>query len=206
MDIFALFNNLSFNYHRVKTFLLYRPFIKKISGKFVIINPILFTPRYLIVEGSVFIRNHARIEGINYYEGKSFNPQIILNKNVSIEQNLHLTCAVKIEIGQNTAIAAHVTITDINHPYKDISRPIEKQMIETKEVFIAENCKVYNNAVILPGATIGKHSIIAANSVVTGKKYPDHCVIAGSPAIVIKRFNTKSNQWEKTTPNGDFIT
>jgi acetyltransferase-like isoleucine patch superfamily enzyme len=37
----------------------------------------------------------------------------VLFDNVSIQQNIHLTCAAYIHIGKNTTIAANVTITDI---------------------------------------------------------------------------------------------
>ena len=38
---------------------------------------------------------------------------------------------------------------------------------------------------ILPGVTIGKNSIVAANSVVT-KSVPDYSVVAGNPAKILK--------------------
>ena len=40
--------------------------------------------------------------------------------------------------------------------------------------------------VVLPGATIGRHVVIGANSVVRGE-IPDFCVAAGNPAKVISR-------------------
>lgn len=42
-------------------------------------------------------------------------------------------------------------------------------------------------AVVLPGARIGKHVTIGANSVVTGE-IPDYSVAVGSPAKVIRRY------------------
>jgi acetyltransferase-like isoleucine patch superfamily enzyme len=41
--------------------------------------------------------------------------------------------------------------------------------------------------VVLPGATIGRHVTIGANSVVTGT-IPDFSVAVGNPARVIKRY------------------
>ncbi|HZY39329.1 MAG TPA: hypothetical protein VFE53_21885 [Mucilaginibacter sp.] len=136
------------------------------------------------------------MEGIYQHEGIKFDPVIQIGDNVSIEQNLHLTCANKITIGNNTAIASNVTITDINHPYANINLPPEKQPIQVSEVFIGEACKIYNNAVILPGTTLGKHNIVGANSVVSGV-FPDFCVIAGAPAKIIKRYNPETENWEK---------
>lgn len=191
-------------YHRIKTFLFYRPFLKKANGKFLIISPILFTPQHCIIGKNVFIRNNARLEGINGHGSVKFNPVIEIGNNVSIEQNLHLTCANKILIGSDTAIAANVTITDINHPYKDINLPPERQGLEVSETIIGEACKIYNNAVILPGTILGKHNIVGANAVVYGT-FPDFCVIAGAPARIVKRYNTVSTTWEKVDQDGNFI-
>jgi len=158
---------------------------------------ILVTPKYIYCGKQVRVGRNCRIEGVARYNNISFQPQILIKENVSIQQNLHLTCASKIEIGKNTAIAANVTITDIHHPYVDINIPIEKQNIETKEVKIGEDCKIYNNSVILPGTTIGKHCTIGANSVVSGN-IPDYSVAVGSPAKAIKHYNFETKQWEKT--------
>lgn len=54
------------------------------------------------------------------YLGDDFDPDIIIHKNVAIQQNCHIICTEHIEIGANTAIANNVTITDIDHPYQDI--------------------------------------------------------------------------------------
>ena len=37
------------------------------------------------------------------------------------------------------------------------------------------------------------------------KDIPDYCVVVGSPARIIKRYNPQSGQWEKTDKDGNFI-
>ena len=123
---------------------------------------------------------------------------------MTIQQSLHLTCANQIKIGKNTAIGASVTITDIHHPYKDITIPIEQQDIEVGEVMIGENSKIYNNAVILSNTKLGKHTTVGANSVVSGI-FPDYCVIVGAPAKIVKRYCFEQQKWRKTDNNGNFI-
>ena len=157
---------------------------------------LLITPRCVSIGRNVYIEKNCRIEGVCLYNNVPFDPSIVFEDNVSVQQNLHLTCANQIVVGKNTAIAANVSITDIHHPYEDINTPIEQQDIIVKPVIIGQDCKIYNNAVILPGVHIGKHCTIGANSVVT-HDIPDYCVAVGAPARVIKRYNKKTQMWEK---------
>lgn len=160
-----------------------------------IYRPIRVTPKSISLGHNVFVYSHGRIQGIQKYNDKSFFPHIILHDGVSIQQNCHITCANRIEIGKNTAIAAGVTITDIHHPYLDVNIPIEKQDIQVKEVVVGCDCKIYNGAVILPGVTIGKHVTIGANSIVS-HDIPDYSVAAGIPAKIIKKYNFDTQKWE----------
>jgi acetyltransferase-like isoleucine patch superfamily enzyme len=146
------------------------------------------------MEDGVFIFKHARIEGIGRYNDKVFHPKIVFRQNVRVQQHFHLTCAQSVIIGENTAIAANVTITDIHHPYERINLPIEKQDIVVKPVEIGCNSKIYNNVVITPGVKIGDHVTIGANSVVT-HNIPDYSVAVGTPARVIKEYDFESNNW-----------
>jgi acetyltransferase-like isoleucine patch superfamily enzyme len=191
-------------YHYIATLLLYKLFVRQSNGIFIIYKADLITPEHLRIGKNVVIRHHARIEGINKYAGVNFDPQIIIGDNVRIQQNLHLTCASKITIGRHTAIAANVSITDINHGYEDINIPPEEQPLQIIEVTIGEACKIYNNVVILPGTVLGKHNIVGANSVVRGV-FPDYSVIVGAPAKIVKRYNVTTRLWEKTDEKGNFI-
>lgn len=156
------------------------------------------------MEEEVCVLNNARIEGVAKYNDKKYNPNIHLHKGVRIQQNLHLTCANSVIIGENTTIAANVTITDIHHPYDDINLPIESQDIKVKFVEIGSDRKIYNNCVILPGVKIGKHVTIGANSVVN-RDIPDYSVAVGIPARVIKRYNYKSMSWESTNGKDEYV-
>ena len=53
------------------------------------------------------------------------------------------------------------------------------------------------NSVLLPGTQHGNHCVVGGNSTVSGK-YPDYCVITGSPAIIIKKYDFNLNKWVRT--------
>lgn len=178
----------------------------KMAGKnSYIVSPILLLGnKNITFDSDVFVLNNARLESVFQYNNIKYSPLIYFGKHVTVQQNLHLTCANKIVIEEYAAIGANVTITDIVHPYEDVSLPVELQNIEVKSVCIGSGSKIYNNAVILPGVTIGKHCVIGANSVVT-HSMPDYSVAVGSPAHVVRRYNFSSKQWEKTDKNGGVI-
>lgn len=179
-----------------KTKIIYGKSLLFLGKKSKIQKPLMITPKYISIGNNVSVFYNCRIQGISRYNNKLFSPKIIFDDKVSVQQNLHLTCAKKIYIGKNTAIAANVSITDIHHPYEDINIPIEKQNIKVKEVEIGEDCKIYNNSVILPGTKIGKHCTIGANSVVRGN-FPDFCVIVGAPARIVKKYNFENKIWDR---------
>lgn len=180
---------------KLKTLLLYKWRMRRCGHKTIIERPLLFSPAYIEVGSNVYIRKNCRIEGVSSYMDIKYNPVILIEDGVTIQQNLHLTCAECIEIGENTAVAANVTITDIIHPYEDIHQPAARQPLKVLPVKIGKDCNISNNAVILPGSVIGKHCVVGANSVVNGI-FEDYCVIVGIPARVIKRYNYMTRKWE----------
>ena len=65
-----------------------------------------------------------------------------------------------------------------------------------KETTIGENCFIGMGAAIMPGTVLGKQCVVGANSVVKGT-FPDYCVIVGSPAKIVKKYNQHTQIWEK---------
>jgi acetyltransferase-like isoleucine patch superfamily enzyme len=194
-SIYQKLTALCYLYYKLKTHIIYAPFFKSFGKGSIIISPIKLSPDVIEMGSNVQIFKYARIEGVKSYLGIKYDPKIKISNNVFIQQNLHLTCANSIKIGENTAIAANVSISDINHPYKDITTPPELQQLEVSSVEIGSNCKIYNNVVILPGVKLGKHNVVGANSVVIPADYPDFCLIAGVPSKIIKTYDHEKNEW-----------
>ncbi|MBP6066040.1 acyltransferase [Bacteroides sp.] len=101
-----------------------------------------------------------------------------------------------VQIGNHVNLAQNVTVTGLNHNFELVDKRIDEQGINKKLIVIEDNVWVGANAVILPGVTLGYHSIVAAGSVVT-RSIPPYCVCAGIPARVIKRYNFEMNEWER---------
>ena len=92
---------------------------------------------------------------------------------------------LSIDIGDDVWTGHHVYITDQNHGYDDVDLPISRQSMPERPVRIGAGSWLGHGTVVLPGADIGRHVVVGANSVVTGT-LPDYCVAVGNPARVVK--------------------
>ncbi|WP_045471295.1 acyltransferase [Winogradskyella sp. PG-2] len=101
-----------------------------------------------------------------------------------------------VNIGNDVRLAQNVVLSGLNHNYAEIDSPIHEQGVSTKPIIIEDESWIGANVVILPGVTIGKHSIVAAASVVT-KDIPKYTLAAGNPAKVLKKYNFETQEWEK---------
>ena len=90
-----------------------------------------------------------------------------------------------IDIGDDVWTGHHVYITDQNHGYDNVDIPISQQSMPEKPVRIGSGSWLGHGTVVLPGADIGEHVVIGANSVVTGS-IPSFSVAVGAPARVVK--------------------
>jgi acetyltransferase-like isoleucine patch superfamily enzyme len=101
-----------------------------------------------------------------------------------------------VTIGNNVIIAQHVVISGLNHGYENVHSPIKNQPCTTAEIVIEDDCWIGANAVVTAGVRVGKHSVVAAGSVVT-KDVPPFSIVGGNPARLLKEYNPVSNKWER---------
>jgi len=99
---------------------------------------------------------------------------------------LHNTIIGPVTIGNHVNLAQGITVTALNHNFSDTEKRIDEQGVNTTPVVIGDDIWIGANAVILPGVTIGSHSVVAAGSVVT-KDVPPHSLVAGVPAKIIRQ-------------------
>lgn len=92
----------------------------------------------------------------------------------------------EIRIGDNCMLAPGVHIYTASHPLDPVERTSGKEY--GKPVTIGDNAWIGGGAIINPGVTIGDNVVIGSGSVIT-KDVPDHVVVAGNPATVIKQIS-----------------
>lgn len=170
--------------------LLYKPFFGKFGTISYIGKPIFIKgSKKIFIGKNVRIFPHFRIEAHG-------NGKIIIEDNVAIGQNVHITSGENLVIGSSSTILANVFITNIDHDYEEIDKHILDQKMILKRTVIGDNCFIGIGAAIQAGTILGKQCIVGSNSVVKGK-FPDYCVIVGAPAKIIKKYNFETQRWEK---------
>ena len=115
-----------------------------------------------------------------------------------IGRGSHIVAHHSIDIGDDVYTGPYVYITDQNHSYTDPDLPIGRQWPVNAAVSIGAGTWLGTGVTILPGAVVGKNVVVAAGSVVRGT-IPDHCVIAGSPARVIRCYRPETG-WSRLPP------
>ena len=122
-----------------------------------------------------------------FYEGAYIrNPQnLSIGHHTAIGVGNAFQAAGYITIGNYAIFGPGVKIWTSNHIYADPNTPILEQGSEFKEVVIGDDSWIAANAFIMPGARVGKGSVISAGAVVGGKSYKDYSILAGNPARVI---------------------
>lgn len=127
-------------------------------------------------------------KNVNIEKGAVFSSKIHLgdNSGIGINASIGGTCY----IGNDVMMGPNCTIYTQNHKTDDITITMRGQGFqEEKPVHIGNDVWIGGNVTILPGVSVGNHTILAACSVVT-KDVPDWAVVAGNPAVVKKFRNT----------------
>ena len=123
------------------------------------------------------------------------NVQLIIQEGTTIGHFNHIYATNSVIIERNVLTADKVYISDNLHSYEDIELPVLKQPIkQCSPVVIGEGSWIGENVCVI-GASIGKHCVVGANSVVT-HDIPDYSIAVGVPARVIKKYNFSSQKWD----------
>lgn len=174
---------------------------------------------YFVFSNAKIIRFPIDIRGKKYMEvGKGFTtgfgcrleayPErnqktLFIGDNFQMNDYVHISAMESIKIGDNVLLASKIFISDLSHgsyggdqnDSHPNSIPKDRKLF-AKPIIIEDNVWLGEFVSVLPGVTIGKGTIVGANSVVS-KSLPPNVVAVGTPAKPIKNFNFETNRWEK---------
>jgi acetyltransferase-like isoleucine patch superfamily enzyme len=186
---------------RIYTKLLSRKFYH--FGQNSIIKPVLNSAneKFISIGDNVNIGAFCRITVSTEFGGykcQSVNPvRIKIGDHVDVGNNSFISANNFIEIGNNVIMSSYVFITDHEHGFQDVTKSIHEQPLsEGGRVKIGDNVFLGEKCSILKNVSIGEHSVIGSNSVVT-KDVPAYSVAVGNPAHVIKQYDFNLKQWIK---------
>jgi acetyltransferase-like isoleucine patch superfamily enzyme len=113
----------------------------------------------------------------------SFEP--IIGKNVCLGWGAIVDCLGQVIIGDDVFFGHQVKVLTGTHDYTKFGQDRQLNGIYSKPVTIEEGVWICTGAIICPGVTIGKHSVVAAGSVVV-KNVAPYTLVGGNPAEFIK--------------------
>ncbi len=128
--------------------------------------------------------------------------RIRIGENTLIGRRATISAHGYVEIGNHGLWAPNVYVSEANHVFADITRPITEQGTTGGRLIVEENCWLGINSVVCGDINVGRGSVVGANSVVL-KDVPAFSVVAGNPARIIKMYNPQSGLWEKVFGNED---
>ena len=112
--------------------------------------------------------------------------------NVYANFNLTLVDDTDIFVGDNVMFGPNVIIATAGHP---VDPPLREKVAQFNiPVRIGKNVWIGAGAIVLPGVTIGDHSVIGAGSVVT-KDIPPNVVAVGNPCRVLREINDRDKEY-----------
>ena len=158
----------------------------------------MFSPLQIDGAKNIFIRKGVHI---GYKTWLAALPQtgmgevkLEIGERCSIGNFNHIYTTHSIILENNVLTADKVYISDNLHNYQDIEVPIKEQpIVQKKDVRIGEGSWLGENVCVI-GASVGKHCVVGANSVVT-KDIPDYSIAVGIPAKVIKKYDFDKKEW-----------
>lgn len=123
-----------------------------------------------------------------------WNCDVTIGGNVSSTNPIYLTCSesTKIIIGSDCMFSTNNQIrTDDAHPIYDVYTG--NRLNPSKDIILGSHIWIGYGATLFGGSNIGSGSVVGAFSLVN-KKFPNNCILAGSPAKIIK----KDVFWERS--------
>lgn len=147
----------------------------------------LIEPYLVAVGDHVYICSHAWLNAKDDRgDGK---PTLSIGDRTYIGRMVHINAWQDVAIGADVLIGDRVTILDADHHFDNANIPIRLQGDSFfGAVRLRDGCWIGAGAVIMPGVTVGRNAVVAANAVVT-RDVPDRTVVGGVPAKIIRKLD-----------------
>jgi perosamine synthetase len=123
-----------------------------------------------------------------HFKPNRFHPLVWINGDPEVGENVYIggmsevnAKGARVRIGDNCDIASFVSINCADSHRLSIGIG---DAIDRRDITLEENVFVGSHCVIKGGAHIGHHSVVAAGTIVEGRKIPPYSLVIGNPMIV----------------------
>lgn len=159
----------------------------------------LVRPDLVHLGAGVWVREHAWLNAKD--DLGDGHPTLKIGDGTYIGRFCQINAWQHVTIGKNVLIADRVFISDADHNYEDVRTPVLLQGDRFKgSVILHDGCWLGIGVVVMPGVTVGRNAVVAANAVITSD-VPDYAVAGGVPARILRRLDqasapTSERQWD----------
>lgn len=140
---------------------------------------LVFHPETIRLGSNIYIGHNTILKGY-------FRNELMIGNDTWIGQQCFFHSAGGLRIGNRVGIGPGVRIITSNHKEEGPDVPILFSDLEFKAVVVEDDSDIGVGAIILPGVTIGRGSLVGAGAVVTMDVEP-YSVVAGVPARLLRR-------------------
>lgn len=131
----------------------------------------------IVLNGTIDIGAGSRISNKGH---------LVFGNNVHFTANADIICHKKIEFGEENLISWDCLFMDTDFHKVYSIKNLEKQLNESKPIYIGKNVWIGCRCTILKGSSIEGESIVAAGTTIS-KKYMDRNIIIGSNNKILKQ-------------------
>lgn len=111
--------------------------------------------------------------------------KFVCGRNCAINTGSYINAKGGIIFGDNVLVGSNVTISSGKHDIEGKEPPVFQRPTIPEQIIIEDDVWIGANAVIMPGVTLRKGSVVGAGAIVT-KDTVEYSVVAGVPARHIR--------------------
>lgn len=142
-----------------------------------------FSKKRIVLSDGVKIGAYSNLLSTSHFS--RYGIGLTMGENSAVGDFTHFGAPGGITIGKDVIMGSYVSFHAENHNFGDTSTPIRLQGTTSKGIVIGDDVWVGAKVTFLDGCSVGNHCVVAAGAVVTGQ-FPDHSVIGGVPARILK--------------------
>lgn len=111
--------------------------------------------------------------------------RLTVGSHFGVNSGSYLNAVGGLAIGDYVLIGSNVTISSGQHPIDGPTPPVFARPVIPKPITIEDDVWIGAGAVIMPGITLRRGTVVGANSVVT-KDTEEYAVVVGAPARKVR--------------------